>query len=59
MIVVADTSPLNYLILIEESAVLPDLFGKVLMPLALKKLEATNFRLSAKLRDAILRRLDY
>ena len=32
MIVVADTSPLNYLILIDEIDLLPALFGKVLLP---------------------------
>ena len=32
MIVVADTSPLNYLILIDEIDLLPVLFGKVLLP---------------------------
>jgi predicted nucleic acid-binding protein len=31
-LVVADTSPLNYLILIEEVATLPALFEKVLVP---------------------------
>ena len=34
MIVVADTTPLNYLILIGEIDVLPILFGRVLLPLA-------------------------
>ena len=32
MIVIADTSPLNYLILIDEIHLLPDLFGRVLLP---------------------------
>jgi predicted nucleic acid-binding protein len=32
MIVVADTSPLNYLILIDASDVLPDLYGSVHVP---------------------------
>lgn len=32
MIVVADTSPLNYLILIDEIDLLPTLFGRVLIP---------------------------
>ncbi|HEY9125605.1 MAG TPA: hypothetical protein VIM62_00680 [Acidobacteriaceae bacterium] len=32
MIVVADTSPLNYLVLIDEIALLPALFQKVLIP---------------------------
>jgi predicted nucleic acid-binding protein len=34
MIVVADTSPLNYLVLIDEIALLPTLFGHVLLPQA-------------------------
>ena len=34
MIVVADTTPLNYLILIDEASILPVLFGRVLLPLA-------------------------
>jgi predicted nucleic acid-binding protein len=32
MIVVADTTPLNYLVLIEEANLLPRLFGQVLIP---------------------------
>ena len=32
MIVVADTSPLNYLLLIDEIDLLPTLFGQVLLP---------------------------
>lgn len=32
MIVVADTSPLHYLILIEHTHVLPALYGRVLIP---------------------------
>jgi predicted nucleic acid-binding protein len=34
MIVVADTSPLNYLVLIDEIDLLPTLFGRVLLPLS-------------------------
>jgi len=34
MIVVADTSPLNYLVLIDEIELLPALFGRVLIPQA-------------------------
>jgi predicted nucleic acid-binding protein len=34
MIVVADTSPLNYLVLIDEVELLPVLFGQVLVPQA-------------------------
>jgi predicted nucleic acid-binding protein len=32
MIVVADTSPLNYLVLIDEIDLLPSIFGQVLLP---------------------------
>jgi predicted nucleic acid-binding protein len=32
MIVVADTSPLNYLILIDEIELLPKIFGRILIP---------------------------
>ncbi|NOT49461.1 MAG: DUF3368 domain-containing protein [Acidobacteria bacterium] len=43
MIVIADTSPLNYLILIGEIEILPKLFGKVLVPKAVwKELSALN-----------------
>ena len=34
MIVVSDTTPLNYLILIEAAQVLPELFGRVYAPTA-------------------------
>jgi predicted nucleic acid-binding protein len=34
MIVVADTSPVNYLVLIDEIELLPFLFGHVLLPRA-------------------------
>jgi predicted nucleic acid-binding protein len=36
MIVVADTSPLNYLILIEEADVLRKLYGRILIPPAVQ-----------------------
>ena len=34
MIVIADITPLNYLVLIEQSSLLPRLYGRVLIPLA-------------------------
>jgi predicted nucleic acid-binding protein len=34
MIVIADTTPLNYLVLIDRVEVLPQLYGRVLIPLA-------------------------
>lgn len=32
MIVIADTTPLNYLILIDLTRILPELFGQVVIP---------------------------
>jgi len=37
MIVVADTSPLNYLIQIECVYLLPELYGEILVPAAVTK----------------------
>lgn len=37
MIVVADSTPINYLILIEEIEVLPKLYGRVIIPRAVKR----------------------
>jgi predicted nucleic acid-binding protein len=37
MIVVADTTPINYLILIEEIDVLPKLYGRVMIPRAVNE----------------------
>ena len=34
MIVIADTTPLNYLVLIDQSHLLPQLYGRVLIPQA-------------------------
>jgi predicted nucleic acid-binding protein len=34
MIVVADTSPINYLLLIKEIDILPKMYGKVVIPRA-------------------------
>jgi predicted nucleic acid-binding protein len=31
-LVIADTSPLNYLVLINEVRILPDLYGQVVVP---------------------------
>jgi predicted nucleic acid-binding protein len=43
MIVVSDTSPINYLVLIEESDLLPQLFGRVIIPQAvLDELQKTG-----------------
>ena len=32
MLVIADTSPINYLVLIEHTALLPTLFGHIIIP---------------------------
>ena len=37
MIVVADTTPLNYLILIESVDVLPELYGEISVPMAVMR----------------------
>lgn len=37
MIVIADTTPLNYLILIDEIEVLPKLYGRVVIPEAVRE----------------------
>ena len=36
MIVVSDTSPLNYLVLIDLQHILPDLFERILIPAAVR-----------------------
>ena len=37
MIIVADTSPINYLVLIKEIEVLPRLYGKIVIPEAVRE----------------------
>lgn len=37
MIVVADTSPINYLVLIDEIRILPEIFGRVIIPKAVAR----------------------
>jgi hypothetical protein len=37
MIVVADTSPINYLLLIKEIDILPKMYGKVVIPRAVQE----------------------
>jgi predicted nucleic acid-binding protein len=37
VIVIADTAPLNYLVLVGEVEILPKLFGRVLIPTAVSK----------------------
>jgi predicted nucleic acid-binding protein len=50
MIVVADTSPLNYLVLIDEVDLLPALFGRVLLPQAVLQ-ELQHPKTSLKVRE--------
>lgn len=43
MIVIADTFPINYLVLIDLIQILPDLFGKVIIPqVVLRELQSTS-----------------
>lgn len=43
MIVIADTAPINYLVLIGEQNLLPTLFGQVIVPeMVLQELLAMN-----------------
>ncbi|MGD0911224.1 MAG: hypothetical protein ABR928_04970 [Terracidiphilus sp.] len=46
MIVVADTTPINDLILIREIDILPRLYGRVIIPLSVHE-ELTNIRTPA------------
>ena len=50
MIVIADTSPLNYLLLIDEIDLLPAIFGHVLVPQAVFQ-ELRHPKTSTKVRD--------
>lgn len=50
MIVVADTSPINYLIRIGQIDVLPALYGRVLVPQSVWE-ELTDLRAPAPIRD--------
>jgi predicted nucleic acid-binding protein len=50
MIVISDTSPLNYLILIGEQNLLAKLFGRVIIPAAVFE-ELQNAGASAEVRD--------
>jgi predicted nucleic acid-binding protein len=50
MIVIADTSPVNYLVLIDEVDILPDLFGRVLIPMAVFR-ELQNLKAPLKVRE--------
>lgn len=50
MIVVADTTPVNYLILIGEIEILPKLYGRVVIPLAVHE-ELKHSRAPASVRE--------
>ena len=55
MIVIADTTPLNYLVLIDQSNLLPRLYGRVLIPSAVyQELQAEGA--PASVRDWAARR---
>ena len=58
MIVVADTTPVNYLILIGEIDVLPRLYGRVVIPLAVHE-ELTRSRAPASVRAWIAQPPDW
>jgi predicted nucleic acid-binding protein len=58
MIVVADTTPLNYLILIDEIDLLRVLFGQVLLPRAAFQ-ELQHARTPAKVREWMVRSPDW
>jgi predicted nucleic acid-binding protein len=58
MIVVADTTPINYLILIGEIDVLPKLYGHVIIPPAVHE-ELTNFRTPASVLTWMLQPPDW
>ncbi len=58
MIVVSDTSPLNYLILIDAVGVLPKLYGRVLIPEAVAN-ELMHPHTPAKVRHWVLRMPDW
>jgi predicted nucleic acid-binding protein len=64
MIVIADTSPINYLVLIEQIEVLPTLYGQILIPPsvglldfreALARLRSTNFYIAQEILDRLIR----
>jgi predicted nucleic acid-binding protein len=50
MIVIADTSPINYLVLIGHIEVLPQLYGRILIPLAVSE-ELLHTRTPESVRD--------
>lgn len=64
MIVLSDTSRINYLVLIGQVEVLPQLFGEVLeaagkrgfldLPTAIAKLRQTNFHIAERIIQRVL-----
>jgi predicted nucleic acid-binding protein len=53
MIVVADSTPMHYLVLIDQVALLPELYGSVLIPPAVVK-ELSSIHAPAKVRDWLI-----
>ncbi|HLH30589.1 MAG TPA: DUF3368 domain-containing protein [Terriglobia bacterium] len=58
MPIVADTSPLNYLVLIDAVEILPQLFGEVVIPEAVSN-ELLHPLAPAKVREFVARRPDW
>lgn len=60
MIVIADTSPLNYLVRSRYVWLLPELFGQILMDfrVALEALKSLGFRVSSALEKSLLEMYD-
>jgi predicted nucleic acid-binding protein len=54
MIVVADTSPLNYLVLLGHIGVLANIYAEVLVPQTVLALQATNFHVAPDLIELLL-----
>ncbi len=52
-LIVADTTPLNYLVLIEAIEVLPQLYGRILIPPAVHK-ELSDFHAPAQVRERVM-----
>lgn len=58
MIVISDTSPLNYLILIDHQDVLPTLFGQIIIPQAVLN-ELQHARTPEKIKNWIITKPDW
>lgn len=58
MIVIADTSPISYLILVDEAELLPELYGQILVPFAVFQ-ELTSPEAPSKVRNWFLEKPDW